>query len=769
MESTQEIETKSAFLTTLHLALLSFLIALPVFSGFDLASSTRFGIFLTINVLCGQYVWSKLLINRNPSIFESLAAGLALGTSIPAVINISIRLIGLFGFSTGYIFPIACIFGWLVFDRKLPQLSASTNKRDDQDFRILLATPLLAIVAWNPHAWPFCAAYLAGALIVWFIESKNNFSFNKVRAALSTVLLFVFAAVLSRYYTSKFLDKPIWQLFLGTDTAWDEATAWSVSSLGIRENALFHGHPTRNHILTHAWAGDVAGAAKLPSFLVTGTTGFAVGILGISLAIYISATKLLKNRFIATAAAVIPIAQASMPEELMIVAAPRFANSISAFYLALTFLLFVNFRRIGLKHQYIIWASLVLVVTLSKFHWGVILIASLFFVSTSGTKDFKSLKVLTLASISFFMFAITYIIFIKGRASEKIELSFSISTALAVFLPLFFRSFALFGSNHRKIWKSVPELITFSVLFLTVVGVSITNGRNNTFYFFSVSLLVSALFVLPSILEQIKESVHRQKIIGLIALGLFFGISTSLINVFLRYRIAEVGRYKILHWLLVKNAHLIQPALILMAVITIYFAIINKSFLFKNRRASITKLNLCILLAIGINLGNWIVAPLKPNITRFWQDVNFGSEVAFSREQFDIANWIRMNTPEDSVIATNFSCSAVDLSSTQLAQDLDCLTRNTLTWIAPIAKREVLIESPIWFSLTPGSSQEREISTLIEFTDGAINDSDPKALDFLRSLNADYIVIDYRRTDMFSCNSFKNVLYKTSNFCIAKI
>ena len=95
MQIAVETQKDGSFLTSLHIAFLSVLIALPIFSGFDIFSASRFGVFLLINVICGQYIWSRLVQERKPEVFESLAAGRAIGTSLPALINIGIRLLGI--------------------------------------------------------------------------------------------------------------------------------------------------------------------------------------------------------------------------------------------------------------------------------------------------------------------------------------------------------------------------------------------------------------------------------------------------------------------------------------------------------------------------------------------------------------------------------------------------------------------------------------------------------------------------------------------------
>jgi hypothetical protein len=753
MESTQEIETKSAFLTTLHLALLSFLIALPVFSGFDLASSTRFGIFLTLNILCGQYVWSKLLINRNPSIFESLAAGLALGTSIPAVINISIRLIGLFGFSTGYIFPIACILGWLGFDRKIPQLSASTDERDDQDFRILLATPLLAIVAWSPHAWPFCAAYIFGTICVWRVNRNLRHREQGLLRGITTAAIFVFALVVNQIHVSQFLKKPIWRLFLGTDNAYDEGVAWSISTLGTRSNALFYGHPLSGHFLTNSWAGDIASTISLPNFFLVGTAGFAIGILGISLVVYVSAFALVAKRPIAIISSLVLIAQASLPEELMIVAAPRYANSISLLYLAFALLFSVHLAKNTINHPYIFFGCLIFVVTLAKFHWGVITVGAICLVTLVGLIKNRKSDLFYYSIISMVSFMLVYLIFIRGVSNtEKIEFTFSVFYLASTVSLLVMRSTIAVRPPSEAFRGQISESILFAVSFLAVFAIWITNGRNVTTYFFSAVFIAVAMFGIPVVFDEIQSTGKKVEAVGITTIGLLLGIATSIVYVFLPYRITGVDRYQALHWFFVQNTVLVQPAILLTFFVlnSIYRKCRNHDS--GTPKRSTARFAYFFLLLIGVNLGNWLVSPLKPAITRIWQDVYFDSDVAFPIEQFEVGNWLNSNTPYESIIATNFSCPVLLLS-----------------WIVPIAKRQVLIESPAWFSSTPGSEQDREVNEILADIEDASTDNSNAAFSKLADRGVDYLVIDKERSTRTSWSPSAISVYANNKYFVIKI
>ena len=769
MERTPEIEAKSAFLTPLHLALLSFLIAVPVFSGFDLASSTRFGIFLSINIISGQYLWSKLLIKRNPSIFESLAAGLVLGTSIPAVINIGIRFLDQFGFSTGFIFPSSCVLGWLIFDRKIPQLSASTNERDDQDFRILLVTPLLAIVAWNPHAWPFCAAYIFGTIFVWRINSNSKCRQWKLPRKITTAAIFVFALVLHRIYISQFLEKPIWRLSLGTDASIDEGAAWSISTLGSGANAFFYGHPLRGHFITNIWAGDLASTANLPAFFLTANSGFAVGILGISIVIYVSSIFFLGKRLFGLISSIVLITQASLPEELMVVAAPRYANSISTFYFVFGLLFVTYLFGNGLKQRYLFWGFLIFVVTLSKTHWGLLLVGSTCFIASLVLMRRRQTKLALISMVSIVSFFSTYFIFINGILyTEKIVFSFSLQYLILILLSLGMRGFGVFTFSRREFHKLIPGSLTFTIAMMTIVAMWITNGENNTFYFMSATLAIAAMYRFPSIFGQIETSVNKAQSVSFVFLGAFFGIFTSLMYVFLRYRITGSIQYKLIYWLFIENVFLLQPLLVLFLALILVICSNCRKFTSKLHFAPVSIFMLCSLLAIGFNLGNWIVQPLKPTISNFWQDIDFNSDIVFSPEQIEVAKWLNENTLDESIIATNFACPSAILSDPQISDDLECLTRNTLSWIVPLARRQALIENS-WYLMNPGTPIGTEIKETLDDIEGASFSNRTASFKKLRNRGVDYLVVDIDRSALTGWLPHAVTVFSNTQYFVAKL
>jgi len=764
-----ETQKDGSFLTSLHIAFLSALIALPIFSGFDIFSASRFGVFLLINVICGQYIWSRLVQERKPEVFESLAAGLAIGTSLPALINIGIRLLDLRGFHTAYIFPTLCILFWSFFDRKRPTLSARPASEDDRDFRFIIATPFLAVVAWNPQAWPFCATYLLG---IYFLYQKR---IGKRITTFSSTHLFAAPAILlvslisNMVYRSLFRDKPLWRNFIGTDAAWDESAAWSVSQLGIKQNAMFADQPFKGHILTHSWAGDLAAATYSPEFLVTGIPGFAIGALGVALIVYATSMSLYSKRTIAITSLLILFLQASLPEEILVFPAPRFANSLSVFYLACILFLLINLRDWKLKHIHIVVCISTILVTLSKVHWGGVLVFSGIILSIQIFAMERQAKMLVYAAnISITFFAV-FLLFVNGVVSQDLIISFNFFYLISIFLFIGTRLFLFsplssLGQSYTKL-----QIIFFSNLLLTIVFVWLTNGSNNTFYLLNSIIIVAALVAAPRVFTLVSNySGKREKLEYSFALGISIGVGTSLVYVFLRYRLSNNGSNPFLYWIFISKPVLIQPLILLTAVTAL-----GACFFLLDRKKLSVKFSvlfpLLFLLVLGSNFGTWLVHPFKPSITNIWHDVNFNSELVFSDEQVSVGKWIQINTPADSLVASSFQCSPFELSSSETTKNLECSTRNTLSWIVPLARRTALLESVSWFQGMPGSRERLQAEQYVDAVDLFARSDNPNSLSYLQDLGVDYVVIDRRKSERSSWPSGGKIVFETTDFYVLSI
>jgi hypothetical protein len=765
-----ETQKDGSFLTSLHIAFLSVLIALPIFSGFDIFSASRFGVFLLINVICGQYIWSRLVQERKPEVFESLAAGLAIGTSLPALINIGVRLLDLRGFHTAYIFPTLCILSWIFFDRKRPVLTIMPASEDDRDFRFIIATPFLAIVAWNPQAWPFCATYLLGTYFLYQKRIGKRITIIPSTRLFATPTILLISLIINMVYRSLFRDKPLWRYFLGTDSAWDEGAAWSVSQLGVKQNALFAGQPIRGHMLTQAWAGDLAAAITSPDFLVTGIPGFAIGALGVSFAFYATSMSIFAKRTVALTALLLLFLQASMPEELLAFPAPRYSNSLCIFYLVCVWCLLFNLPNWRIKHIHFIVFLSAVVVTLSKVHWGVVLLFSVFFLAIESLiRSRKPSMGITLIN-TLLAFTSTYLLFMRGAGNtEEIQITFDFFLLLSILIFIVMRILVSTPKLSHVPRTEGLRVFFVSNLLIMLLVIWLTNGDNASFYLFHTMIFLAVLFTEMSPFHKLaKNPTNIWLSIVAFSIGVFLGTATSIAYLFLRYRLVNDGRHELLYWFFVDKPVFVQPLVLLVISSVIYLL-----FLYAKRNQKFLGLSLLFsiisALIIGSNFGTWLVHPFKQSITNVWHDVNFDSELLFSDEQLEIGDWLRNGTVTESLIASNFQCLQSEVDDSKQSGNLNCSVRNTLSWIAPLSKRTSLLEAIHWTGGPMNSPDRLKAEEYLRVVDRFAHLDSIRSVKNLRNLGVDYVLIDKRKSDRSSWPNGGRVTYETINFYIVAL
>jgi hypothetical protein len=761
-----ETQKDGSFLTSLHIAFLSVLIALPIFSGFDIFSASRFGIFLLINVICGQYIWSRLVQERKPEVFESLAAGLAIGTSLPALINIGVRLLDLRGFHTAYIFPTLCILFWIFFDRQLPTLSITPVTEDGRDFRFIIATPFLAIVAWNPQAWPFCATFIICMTILSNKHMIRKLSSRKVHQTHTLTGSIIIATVSSNLFQRTFHLEAIWRSSIGTDIAWDEAASWSVAKYGILENVMQYGSKMRNHVLIQAWAGDITETLHLPKFFLTSVTGFGIGVAGIALASYTISFLIFKSRPAAVLSPIFLVVQSSMPEDFMFIPSPRVSNSMGLFYFVFGFYLLSKTRESKQAFYRVCLVVSIGFTTYSKFHFGLLLLLIIVFVEIKDKFRNRVLKISVYEMLSILIFISTYLLLIHGRDSTDItELKPSLSFGALLISFLIMRLFLYFfqSTNKNSFFASVS---CFSIVF-SVVFVWLTNGENLSTYFLGATLILVSIYsslVFTDFFRSFSAQSNFQIII--ISGGVLFGIISTVVYLFLQLKSTRLLNVEILEILIKDVPFAIQPigSFLILLIVFIWFRPYTDVRISSTRIKSIA-LVACLFIA-GVNFGNWIAYPFKNDVTKLFHDVSDQSDQLNSNDQRSIAEWLSLNTPENSIIASNFLCSSLILSVKTEYDKLNCLNRNTFAWITALAHRQVLLE--VWFPPKNNAIVKESKEQYLHLSDTFADQNDSLSYKDLVLLGVDYFVIDRSRAKKSTWSPHASIVFQNESYLILK-
>jgi hypothetical protein len=111
----------------------------------------------------------------------------------------------------------------------------------------------------------------------------------------------------------------------------------------------------------------------------------------------------------------------------------------------------------------------------------------------------------------------------------------------------------------------------------------------------------------------------------------------------------------------------------------------------------------------------------------------------------------------------------MELQNSETAKNLDCSNRNTLSWIAPLARRNVLLESITWFQGTPDSPERIAAYEYVHDLDTFARMNDSQSISKLKEYGVDYVVIDRARTTTTSWAPNADVVFENIDYLVLRM
>lgn len=757
----------------------SFLGSISIAMDFSVLDSINFGLFTTVNIACGSIVYMVMRKDCEFNTAELLGMGIALGTAGPALINISLRLIGINSQLTTLIFPLLTISCASILRNKTKKLNKSIYAISLLDLHLILFTSLISLVAWTNSLLPFSLIAGVFILIDYLHRTGRTKRLSEAKTAsirwnIMSIATFPLLAFFCVEISSLWRKTPIWKDLIGVDVAFDEAQSHGVSSFGIADNILRTSSPTKGHVLTHAWAGDIASFLDLPRFLSTGGVGFALGIIGISSLVVALAIREFDSVKVGRFALLIIYLQASLPEEFLVVPAPRMANSISLLLLISFFFIFLDHLKKLLHRSYFVIPLFISLLTLAKFHWAMAAVFTISLVSAYDFLRFKSISSLHIPITSFVAFLATYLLFLRGMdAHSPVGINLTLNMA-ALLVSILAMRFHLFSAKSFFRFDNKTHLLTASLLLFTVTLLAITNGSNNTTYFINASLILWSLFIAKHILELLAN--HSERLSQLWIWGFsscLIGITTSVFFLYANYRLINNPRYKFLQIFVVHFPQLLQVTVIFLALLIVLyvyrFAKINRNYV------PSLKIPFALLLSTMIvcsNFGTWIVVSNRALVLSIWYDIADRPQYVFNDDQFVVSEWLLVNTTADDIFATNSICAQILEPGDSTPYDEfgpDCKNRNMFTWIAALAHRKMLFESPLTGPMGIGASLSAadlsDYNSVVDF--GSSISASAKS--YLESRGVDWFIVDRGQTLSGGWSSLTDLRFSTDKYLVVKL
>ena len=741
-----------------------FLIIVPWTLGFSLLSSAFVAAFVFINVLCGAYAYTLINKKRMFGIIELLGFGVGLGTLIPALINILFRMFGFMGWSTAPIFPIAMLALTHVRGNLSRLHTLCVPTVNFFDLILVLSMAVVGLAAWAQDLIGFLIVLVFALTTLWYLEHSSFFS---IRFRLQRLIVFsVFpAGSLVTKILQSFLDhKPIWRSLSGVDVAFDEATSFGVSTFGIFDNALLAGQRTYGHVLTHAWAGDLASFLNSPRFMVTASVGFVVAVIGIAALAFSVCLRLFDSQSSARISLILLFLQGSMPEEYVLLNTFRMAHAISIMWLLLFCLLLAQIFNNEVKYSHLVIGLGVFAITISKVHWGIIAVV-IFIANTFWQLIIKR----SFAHLSYFILSAIIFYSTYSLAFDKdygFPFNFGISRNFLYEFGgiLFLRVFIGVGIFEVKDDSFVRRLAIVSVVFGLMVHL-ILAGEYASDYWISFAFIWISIFTGAYVVRAMNSLAS----FGIFRLIIYFG--PVLAGAYFTFYFFRENYYLILinarswiSWFVVSNPELI-PLTVVFLIAPLIFLFIR---IFARSSKSIRFNAIFVLVAVSFNTGVWFTQSQRVNILERYYDIELTSDFILSDTQIEIGEWISKNTETRAILATNFLCD-IKIENTDpfpQTRENDCLNRNTLSWLASIAHRRVLIESPVYSGSYAGSIQQiSDYNTSLEYG----RNRSVESFDYLKNRDVDYFVFDKANSRSHNLLVFRDSIFENIDYAIVPI
>ena len=511
---------------------------------------------LLLDVLTGGLLWVLLSKKSEYSVFEFFGVGVALGTSINTVAQLSLR-------TTVFNSAFNIYFGLLVIalfilrrNKKITKLTITTT--DPILLFGLLTISLVLICGDRYYIWPGVIILALSYFVFKKTFEKRDFLSNKSLFAFLFICIAIFVALFATSMLENILFGPRTTIsYIG---GWDgfaiEATRKSLMNFGPFDNILHSNTKYAYYWFHDAWSGSFTQRARVGDWIVTTQFGFIVSaVASLSLLMHIIIRYVYRNTHVIMVLSLVAfMSLIGSPTNILYLG--NFSKVISILWICWILFLLNEYAlsRVSLHLWFLVLAGTLLVMT--KITAAPPVIGGVLFVACfSIIFNYKRVDVF---KIIFFSVLITvtsllaYVIFIKPAPAQRAkytDFSFKINNSvfgissgfilvdlLVAVAPIFAVASLLLKAKQKPTLLTVL-LCSISTLSLTLsISMKFNSGSPNTYLLSSFIIcfaLVAGIEVSrnlnddsPAIYPAYSEAI-RLIIGGGIGVGFFCGILST--------------------------------------------------------------------------------------------------------------------------------------------------------------------------------------------------------------------------------------------------
>jgi hypothetical protein len=681
---------------------------------------------------------------------------------------------------------------WLVWILQKSKGESQTKEIREIDLKTFAAVFSGALLILAPEwFWTFPAGVVS--LVFTGFLYRNNFKRSIIAVPIGIVAISV-----ALFWSIQIRPSFWWQM--SREQPFLETIATSVSKFGSFKNILATGFTINYHWLSYGWSGLLTKQTEADLFLIQTKVLPVALAIACALIIFALAKALQASDTAAFIALALLVTYETVPTwgwGFHLGQIHSSSNFFAQFLLIAFFVSFVRYFHDSLKQSPLLPAILLSAVLVTKSSHGLLILGaltSLLFLQIISRRSSKKTARLLLASLPLCV-AIYFIYFIKTGMKSSLgyftfvweqqgELRdfanmkpwFTLAAIILVF-GLGGYQFILTTFSIRKIFKELNPVATFSALF-ALIGLGATSfldfsGDNSEQLYFlqAVSFLPIVVFVVELTKKEIRIYANKSKYLFVFIIGFISGASLEFIpNLNSGSKIAISLR-------LFRSLVVLIP---LGVSILIYLVV-------RQRKPKAVVLSISVLVLIsfastsfGIFSNNIVERQSRTYAERTRQKLSM--DQLFANGSRDVGTWIRANSAESDIFASNFFCDDMKCSGDGWFEQSIGNTPHKFTpagygtytgfrsWSVELAlesQRQFLIQAYVnfWQYESPPDWLRERVDASVEFADSP----SVQTFDYLKAKRVTWFVVDLESTTNRNWNEFATEMYSNDRFLVLKL
>jgi hypothetical protein len=777
VKSLQSYADSTRWVALRYVMVFVFGFSLLLLSSIEVLDAIAIVLVVATQVIFGGLIWRKFRGTAPIEVAEFLGMGGAVGFSLAIISSQVFR--ELLPRSIAWLVLLVVVYGLSIFVKSVsvgdatPFAETENKSKPEYQLSVIFCGTLVALsTSWY---WLIPTALVCTGAIVWLllretVRSIGAKTYIVYKAALLPLGYYTFQVLIDLTRIETIRNSNWWSLRRGIyedpDLIFNESLIQSIQKFGISDNIFFSGYPLKYHWLSFAWESTLESFRDVQPFAISGIAAPIITYFSIMCVVFALTRHISSNKFAPASSVAILSLACSDPIPLFRLLNPYSFSFNFSLILVLAVLFLLAYFKFELKGSAITLLSLLVLVSVGSkissvggFILGLLPVLILALSRRKYVRQTLKIGLGILVAVGLFWlfgyrqgfgsnsggvqldFGELFIQKANYSWSEPIfVLAFGfIATAAAVFFPisglLVLRWPLEIG---RRTWI---QFVLFSGLGVMLLSILVADEAESSNYLLGLGLTT----LLPLAVGSISDFWSRKKIVSfpLIMMPIVVGILASVFWNDMYDRISPST----------KNSQLYQSIVVL---VPLFSAILLAIFVLKiETKERVAKSLGAFVVCLSVSgIGNYIAHAsdfYQTGVSNRIGTDSIAAPYTGSPEYRALLRWLKLNSDENDLVATNRQCLEVTPDIT------GCLALWSLT--SAISGRQNLVEG-LWPSFTEGLFEERKKrwKLVIDFVENPSDDNRDSLIEYgVKWVVADHAITNTRNWQPFATERFKNL------------